>query len=549
MDELQKALTAAFQNLGLDSKLAIIASSNLPDLCDYQCNGALSAAKILKQSPMKIAQDIVGSLNFQDYELTVVSPGFINIKLLSPALIAKIKDPLSVVPQNNKVIVDFGSPNVAKGMHVGHLRSTLIGAALVLIHRFAGNQVVGDNHLGDWGTPLGIVITKIKKAVNFNWTIEEIESLYIEGSKEYKTNPDFKENVLETTKLLQQGNMATRIMWQNIVDVTITALKADYKRLGISFDLWNGESTYEKYLPKMVESLAEKGFSSISTRTESKGVTVIDIPNEQPFLLTKSDGGFLYSTTDLACLMLRAPVYDKILYVVDKRQGLHFNQLFLAGEKVGYLTDSSKVSHVAFGTINGADGKPFKTRDGDVLKLKELIAQVFYSAETKIKSSFTEEEKNHNLPIIAVGALKFAELKHNRLSDYVFDLDQFMKLDGFTGPYVMYSAVRAKSVLAKTDILPELSEEIYSSSERLLAFTLGRFKEYYLRALNFNEPHHLCEYAYAVANAFNGFYHNNSILQEPDKVKQKKYLWMTVKTLETLELTLSLLGIQIPDKM
>ena len=554
MDELGQALSTAFQNLGLDSKLAAIVPSNLPDLCDYQCNGALSGAKILSKNPMIIAQGVLDSLPesvTSKYDLSAVKPGFINIKLRSKSLLTLAAAPLTVLKQNQKVLIDFGSPNVAKGMHVGHLRSTLIGASLVLIHRFAGNEVVGDNHLGDWGTPLGIVITKIKKALNFNWTLSEIEELYVQGSKEYKdkANVDFQENVLETTTLLQKGDLQAKVLWQKIIDVTIAELKSDYQRLGVHFDLWNGESSYEKFLPEMVAELTNTYFATRSLREESLNVMVIEIPNEQPFLLAKSDGGFLYSTTDLACLKVRVPLYDKILYVVDKRQALHFRQLFLAGERVGYLKNPTQVEHVSFGTINGADGKPFKTRDGEALKLKELINQVFISAESKIKSDFSEEEKNHNLPLIAIGALKFAELKNNRMSDYVFDLDKFMSLEGFTGPYVMYSAVRAKSILAKTKETPKLSNEIYSPTERELILTLGRFQESFNKALSLNEPHHLCEFIYGLANSFNRFYHEVPILKETDLVKQQQYLWLTKRTLETLETTLSLLGIQVPERM
>jgi arginyl-tRNA synthetase len=493
MDKLKQLFIDAFLSLGLNPNLALIVSSDLPKLSDYQCNGALASAKVLKQNPMTIAEKIVESLPTDvsiDYEINVVKPGFINIKLKQKKLLDLAAEALVISKEHKKVLIDYGSPNVAKGMHIGHLRSTLIGSALVSIHRYAGHEVVGDNHLGDWGTPLGIVITKIQSQQNFSWTLDEIESLYVSGSIQYKTDKTFKAVVLNTTNLLQQGDLGVKALWQKIVNITISSLKSDYEKLGVHFDLWEGESSFEHLLPIMIQELTAKGFVSLSD-----GALVIDLPGV-PLMLEKSGGGYLYHTTDLACLKLRTPLYDKILYVVDNRQTLHFKQLFLAGTKVGYLNNNEQAEHVAFGTINGKDGKPFKTRDGSVLKIKELIEQVFNAAESKIKLNFTEEEKKHNLPIIAIGALKFAELKHQRLSDYVFDLDSFMALEGFTGPYVMYSAVRAISILSKTKIQGEPLSQIFSESERDLVSVLSKFKEYYNKSLNFNEPHHLCDFAF-----------------------------------------------------
>lgn len=545
MLQIQTAFYNIFNTLSIPQELGLLTLSNRPELSELQCNGALGAAKLLKQSPLKIANSIVNLIP-EDLksliDVTIDGPGFINIKLKDHYLISLAEHNLTVHKVSQKVLIDYGSPNVAKGMHVGHLRSTLIGAALVNLHKFAGHEVIGDNHLGDWGTPLGIVITKIAKQLNFDWSLESIESLYVEGSKEFKTDETFKQEVLNTTRLLQNNDPKTKALWQKVVDTTITSLKQDYSKLGVEFDLWEGESSFELVIPMMLQELAAKGLVQ-----ESNGAKVVEVNNAPPLILEKTGGGFLYHTTDLACLKTRFEKYDQILYVVDKRQNLHFQQVFAVAKEIGYLKDN-QAYHIAFGTINGADGKPYKTRSGEVLKLKDLITQFEEEASVSLQD-LTSSEQHNSVSALAMGALKFAELKHNRMSDYEFDLKKFMRTEGFTGPYVMYAAVRAKSILNKLNTPSKKSSQIYSPTERDLLVGLNQFTMVFNSALKNNEPHQLCEYVFSLANLFNRFYNENPISIEKDLTKKQHLLWIVEKTHKTITQTLTLLGISVPEKM
>lgn len=543
MQSLTKDLANAFKSLGADESCGALVLSNRPDLADYQCNGAFMAAKALKKSPQEIAKEVINKINNPLYDLKEVN-GFINVCIKSQALLT---EPSLQVSQNSKkVVIDFSSPNVAKGMHVGHLRSTLIGQALVNLYKFVGHEVTADNHLGDWGTPLGIVITLIKNENPMVLSLPIIEDLYIKGSKNYKTDPDFKQQVQETTTKLQEGEKETKLIWEKIVNITKEDLKKDYEKLNITFDTWLGESFFENLIEPMIEELENKGLAQ-----SSQGAKVLPLDSHPPLILQKSSGGFLYHTTDLACLKYRQKNFDEVLYVVDKRQGLHFEQVFEAAHIAGYFP--KKASHIAFGTINGSDGKPFKTRSGEVLKLKELILEVQEACLNKIKSlnnSYSDLELEQISQEVALGALKFAELKHHRLSDYNFDLDKFTSLEGFTGPYVLYAGVRMKSILNKVQGNPKiyLNKEL-SLEEKSLLVKIHQFKDYINKAYEDNEPHILCQYAYDLAKEFNSFYHKININQELNLEYKNHYLWVTQTSLKTLETILNLLGILIPNKM
>lgn len=537
MESLQKIFNNIFILLGLDPKLAQITLSGRPDLADYQINGALSAAKILKKSPVKIADEIISQVP-TNLNITLSNfNGFINIKLTDNYLLKKLETNLQVFQQKQKVVIDFSSPNVAKSMHVGHVRSTLIGQALANMYKYQGSEVISDNHIGDFGTPLGVVITKIKAQSNFNWTLSEIESNYIAGASQYKdkNQVDFIAQVKENTYKLQNNDSETLAIWQKIVDTTKSALMKDYEQLGIHFDWWKGESYFQALISPMLKELAQAGKSSLS-----EGAVVLDVGMDTPLILQKQDGSVLYHTTDLACIQERLSEFNKILYVVDKRQNLHFQQIFTAAQQLGWV-ESQIMEHVAFGTINGDDNKPFKTRDGGVLKLSDLIKMAISKAEEKMGSTA-------DTATVGLGALKFAELKHNRLSDYVFDLDKFMALDGFTGPYVMYAAVRAQSILHKVNNKGRLGQEIQSPEQKALILTLNQFGDYFTKALQNNEPHVLCEYSYNLASQFNNFYHKHSISQSSGS-DQLHLIYLVEKTVETLTATLSLLGIKVPAKM
>lgn len=549
MEKLLTQLKEHFKQLGLNPDLVEVVISQRPDLADYQLNTALTCQKILKQNPMTLATDVVNQIKNDDFELSVAKPGFINIKLKSNKVILDIPK-VNKTNHPKKVLIDFSSPNVAKGMHVGHLRSTLIGSSLTKIFKFLGHNVISDNHIGDWGTPLGIVITKISEVPNYVYSLESIEQLYIEGSIQYKdeTNIEFKNKVQKITEKLQTHDSDVQAIWKKIIDCTLKSLKADYLELGIEFDEYLGESFYEPLIKPMIKDFEAKQLTALSN-----GALVANIGDENPLILEKTNGGYLYQTTDLACLKYRQEKYDQALYVVDKRQKLHFEQVFKAAKLVGYLNKLNP-EHVAFGTVNGTDGKPYKTRSGNVLKLKELIEEAKKVALNKLQElnvDYSDEEQSAIAHTVAIGALKFAELKHNRLSDYSFDLEAFMALEGYTGPYVMYAGVRIKSILNKAQnftVKPE-AEHLISAEEKSLILSLHKFPVILEKVAKNYEPHHLCELAYEIAKNFSSFYQKHQVLNESNTDLKSHYLWVLTQTLETLNQILNLLGINIPEKM
>lgn len=538
MVELQQIINQIFINKGLNPSLAVISISQRPDLADYQINGALSAAKVLKKSPEVIANEIISEIpkKFKDLIFFTNVKGFINLNLSDEYLLQGLQTSLSVPKSIETVCIDYSGPNVAKSMHVGHLRSTLIGNSLEKIYKYQGSKVTTDNHLGDFGTPLGIVVTKIIEQKDFSYTLSEIEKNYVKGAKQYKEDPIFKETVLKATVAIQNKQEPEFEVWQKVVGATIASLKDDYSKLNISFDLWQGESFYLNAISKMLKELKDKNLVQ-----DSEGAAIVDLGLESPLILEKAKGGYLYHTSDLACLKDRLKNFDKVLYVVDSRQKLHFKQVFLAAEKFGWI-NSQVLSHVDFGTINGPDNKPFKTRDGGVLKLSDLISQAVEEASTK-EVTLEDAEK------IGIGALKFAELKHNRRSDYVFDLKKFMSNEGCTGPYLMYSLVRAKSLLVKNPEEAKLGEKVTSPEEKAVVLKLNQFVNAFTTSVSNNEPHHLCEYGFSLANAFNSFYVAHPLLKESNGSLKAHRLALVNHFIKTLEVVLSLLGIQVPEKM
>lgn len=544
MKELQKWFYNFFQNQGCNPSLGEIVLADRPDLADFQCNGALSGAKILKKAPLKIAGELLDSIpeHFKsDFVFSNIN-GFINISLKEEKLLSLASNNLEIQQAEKKVVIDYGSPNIAKGMHVGHLRSTIIGSALVHMHKAKGHSVIGDNHIGDFGTPLGIVITQILNHPEIELTLNNIEQLYVKGSELYKQDDNFKSEVLKNTCLLQKNDEKIKAIWTNIVGITKADLLRDYEKMGIEFDQWNGESSFEPLIPPMIAELDEKKLIS-----KSDGAVILNLADSQPLMLEKSGGGYLYHTTDLACIKSRMH-YDLLLYVVDKRQSLHFNQVFQAAKLAGYL-GHNQAEHISFGTINGVDGKPFKTRSGEVLKLKELISEVEEATLNKMSDSLSAEEKKEVLPIVAMGALKFAELKNSRTQDYIFNLENFVSLEGCTGPYVMYAAVRALSILKKNPSEVKMGTKIHSKSERNCWLALSQFSNNFEVALSKNEPHILCLYAYEVASKFNHFYAEVNISKETDLELKAHYLSLVTAVYHTLEKTLNCLGISVPKKM
>jgi arginyl-tRNA synthetase len=581
--------------LGLDgTRFGEVTLSDRPDLAQYQCNGALGAAKSQKKNPREVAQQVLNQVQALAPEklpglamsLSLAGPGFINILFSDEALAlvtqAAIQDPRSGISKNSKpktVVIDLGGPNVAKAMHVGHLRSPIIGDSLVRIHRFLGDTVIADNHLGDWGTPMGMVICELKREKpdlpyfqpeplsqypkESPVTMEDLERLYPQASTRYKSDEAFAKDVLKATDELQQGRVGYRALWKHFVDVTIKEIERDFGRLGIHFDKWLGESFYEDKMPVMVDRLKKEGHAELSDGAWTIPLATEKEPELPPLILVKSGGGYLYHTSDLATVEYRAKELkaDLALYVVDKRQSLHFKQVFLAAKKAGLARDCELI-HAAFGTMNGKDGKPFKTRAGGTIKLKDLLEMVNDEAKKRLAEmgvdrNYAPEELSDIAHKVGIATLKYSDLKNNRVADYVFDLDRFSQFEGNTGPYLLYAAVRIKSILRKAaeqgfnpgPILPALAQTEAGKSERSLMLEMAKLPDIIDRAYQNSEPHHLCDYGFALSQAFNFFYKECHILREEDSARRASWLGLVKGVHDQLILVLGLLGIEVPERM
>lgn len=578
--EMEQAFTAA----GYDAKFAKVTVSNRPDLCEYQCNGAMAAAKTYKKAPIMIANDIVA--NLQDSEcfaqVDAVNPGFINLKLKSSFVTAFLNemagdDTLGVEKEANPktILIDYGGPNVAKPLHVGHLRSAIIGESVKRIMRFKGNDVTGDIHLGDWGYQMGLIITELEKRQpdlpyfdeSFEgeypkeapFTIGELEEIYPTASGYAKEHEEYREKALQATYLLQNGHKGYRAIWKHIMNVSVTDLKKNYKNLNVEFDLWKGEADAQKYIPGMVEMLKEKGFAHVD-----EGALVVDVQEEgdkkeiPPCMILKSDGAALYDTTDLATLVEREELYkpDEVIYVVDKRQELHFVQVFRCAKKCGIVRPETGLKFLGFGTMNGKDGKPFKTREGGVMRLENLIREIDEEMYKKIMDNRTveEEETRNTAKTVGLAAIKYGDLSNQASKDYVFDVDRFTSFEGNTGPYILYTIVRIKSILGKYQqdggIIEDLKlQEATNESEKTLMLEIAKFNEMINNVYAEIAPHKICAYIYDVANAFNKFYHETKILAEEDAQKKAGYIALLKLTKDVLETCIDLLGFEAPERM
>lgn len=578
--EMEQAFTAA----GYDAKFAKVTVSNRPDLCEYQCNGAMAAAKTYKKAPIMIANDIVA--NLQDSEcfaqVDAVNPGFINLKLKASFVTAFLNemagdDTLGVEKEANPktILIDYGGPNVAKPLHVGHLRSAIIGESVKRIMRFKGNDVTGDIHLGDWGYQMGLIITELEKRQpelpyfdeSFEgeypkeapFTIGELEEIYPTASGYAKEHEEYREKALQATYLLQNGHKGYRAIWKHIMNVSVTDLKKNYKNLNVEFDLWKGEADAQKYIPGMVEMLKEKGFAHVD-----EGALVVDVQEEgdkkeiPPCMILKSDGAALYDTTDLATLVEREELYkpDEVIYVVDKRQELHFVQVFRCAKKCGIVRPETGLKFLGFGTMNGKDGKPFKTREGGVMRLENLIREIDEEMYKKIMDNRTveEEEARNTAKTVGLAAIKYGDLSNQASKDYVFDVDRFTSFEGNTGPYILYTIVRIKSILSKYQqdggIIEDLKlQEATNESEKALMLEIAKFNEMINTVYAEIAPHKICAYIYDVANAFNKFYHETKILAEEDAQKKAGYIALLKLTKDVLETCIDLLGFEAPERM
>lgn len=584
MELMAEEISSAFEKVGYDPSYGRVTVSNRPDLCEYQCNGAMAAAKAYKKAPFMIADEVVAYLGdsriFSMAE--VVKPGFINLKVSGEFLSSYLSEmsadeKLSVTSAENPrtIIIDYGGPNVAKPLHVGHLRSAIIGESLKRIGRFVGHKVIGDVHLGDWGLQMGLIITELKHRqpdlVYFDdsftgeypkeapFTISELEEIYPCASGKSKEDEAYRNEALEATHLLQEGKRGYMALWNHIMNVSVTDLKRNYDKLNVTFDLWKKESDAQPYITDMVQEMKAKGFAY-----EDQGALVVDVKEEgdtkeiPPCMLLKSDGASLYTTTDLATIVERMKLYhpDEILYVVDKRQELHFIQVFRCARKTGLVPEETKLSFLGFGTMNGKDGKPFKTREGGVMRLETLIKDINDEMFTKIveNRSVRDKDARDTAEIVGLAAIKYGDLSNQATKDYVFDVDRFTSFEGNTGPYILYTIVRIKSILNRYEeeggnlregvILPPASD-----IEKNLMMQLTGFGLTVESAFDEKAPHKICAYIYDVSNAFNSFYHETKILSEEDTERKHSYIQLLQLTKRVLETSIDLLGFSAPDRM
>lgn len=585
IDLIVAELTPAFTACGYDEKYVKVTVSNRPDLCEYQCNGAMAAAKAYKKKPIDIANEVVEKAKESAMfsELNAVMPGFINLRI-APEYLAEYmnrmaQDPkygLEETKEPETIIVDYGGANVAKPLHVGHLRSAVIGESIKRISRYMGHKVIGDVHLGDWGLQMGLIIEELHDRQpglpyfdeNFTgeypkeppFTISELEEIYPAASAKSKQDEAFKERAQEATFKLQSGYAPYRAIWEHIMNVSLKDLKRNYGNLNVSFDLWKGESDAQPYIPKLIDDLVEKGLAY-----ESQGALVVDIAEETdtkelpPCIVRKSDGAALYATSDLATIVQREQDYhpDRYIYVVDKRQELHFTQVFRVAKKAGIVNDETKMVFLGFGTMNSKDGGPFKTRDGGVMRLERLIADINEEVYKKVqeKQRVSEEDMRKTAEIIGLAALKYGDLSNQATKDYVFDVDRFISFEGNTGPHIQYMVVRIKSILEKYRELMGGSYTLVpvrpasSETEKALQLELCRFGEVVETAFAETAPHRICQYMYDLSDAFNNFYLVNKIIGEEDRDKQAGFISLISLTKDVLNACMDLLGIEAPEHM
>lgn len=585
LEIISKEVGDAFEKAGYDRELGRVTISNRPDLCEYQCNGAMAGAKKYGKAPFMIADDVAANLagNEMFEKVESVKPGFLNIIVSGDFARGYIVRMLHekhmgvTMPGHEPTyIIDYGGPNVAKPLHVGHLRSAVIGESIKRILRYTGNKIIGDVHLGDWGLQMGLVITGLKERKpdlcyfdpDYNgaypkeapFTVSELEEIYPAASKKSKEDEEFKAAAMEATKLLQDGYKPYRALWHHILNVSVEDLKKNYNKLGVSFDLWKGESDAHVAIPDMVEYMKSKGYAH-----ESQGALVVDVAEETdtkeipPCMILKSDGASLYNTTDLATIRQRMDeVHPQgIIYVVDKRQELYFTQVFRCARKTKLVMPETELHFVGFGTMNGADGKPFKTREGGVMRLENLISEIDEKMFARIKEGnpdISDEEAKDTAHKVAVSAIKYGDLSNQPSKDYIFDIDKFTSFEGDTGPYILYTMVRIKSILKKYEEAGGNTKEAKlgnpdSDAMKNLMLLLTRFADSVESAAKDLSPNRICAYIYDLSNAFNSFYHGTRILAETDEYKKESYIALLAITLKVLETGIDLLGFSAPERM
>ena len=572
----------AFEEKGYEKKLGRVVVSNRPDLCQYQCNGAMAGAKQYHKAPIMIANEIVERLQDDTAfaRVEAVMPGFINIDLSSQFVADYLNEmanteKFGVEEQKGTVVVDYGGANVAKPLHVGHLRPAVIGESIRRIKKYMGNRTIGDVHLGDWGLQIGLIIMELKlrepDLVYFDenytgeypseppFTIKDLAEIYPAASARAKEDETFKEAARNATVKVQQEYPPYQALWRHIMNVSIPDLKKNYDDLDVHFDLWKGESDAKPYFPKLFQILEEKGISY-----ESQGALVVDVSEDgdkkelPPCIVRMTDGAALYATSDLGTIIQRQTDFDpdEIIYLADKRQELHFTQVFRVAKKAGLVNPETKLTHIGFGTVNGTDGKPYKTRDGGVMQLDMLVSQIYDAVYQKMMENRTmePEEAKKVSEIVGLAALKYGDLSNQAGKDYIFDVDKFASFEGNTGPYILYTIVRIKSIMDKYKAGGKQTEETEitateNKTQQALMLELTKLKEAVESASVELAPHKICAYIYDLSNSFNSFYHDTKILAEEDVKKQKGYIALLSLTKSVLETCIDLLGFQAPERM
>ena len=584
LDLISEEIKQAFEAAGYDAELGKVTLSNRPDLCEYQCNGAMAGAKSYKKAPIMIAQAVAQTCKESKVfsEVSAVAPGFLNLKVKEGfvaeylgQMVKKPKFGLDMTENPGKIIVDYGGANVAKPLHVGHLRPAIIGESIKRIAKYTGHDVIGDIHMGDWGLQMGLIITELKmrqpELVYFDqeyegeypkeppFTLTELEEIYPTASGKSKEDASYKALAMEATVMLQNGNKGYRALWQHIMDVSIADLKRNYDNLDVEFDLWKGESDVQELIPGMVDYLKKEGYAYMS-----EGALVVDVKEETdtkeipPCIILKSDGASLYNTTDLATIMDRMEQYhpDKMIYITDKRQDLYFEQIFRCARKAKLVEPETELLHIGHGTMNGKDGKPFKTRTGGVMRLEVLMQEINDEMYRKIEESRGEmdEEAKETAKTVALSAIKYGDLSNQASKDYVFDIDKFTSFEGDTGPYILYTIVRIKSILNKVKEQGSLPEELMireadSVSEKDLMLQIAGFNAMMETAYEETAPHKVCAYIYDLANAFNRFYHETRIVSEEDPDKKAGWVALLMLSRDILETCIDVLGFSAPERM
>ena len=583
--QLSEIVGDAFEAEGVDRSFGEVVVSQRPELADYQCNGALAAAKGAGRNPREIAEGVTGRIDAPELitSIEIAGPGFLNIMVVDDGLARAVaemesSDRLNVktIDDDRTIVVDYGGPNMSKSLHVGHLRAAVIGESLKRIFRFLGYNTIGDIHIGDWGMPVGQLIVELQDRqpdlayfdpeydgaypTESPVTLDDLSEMYPVITKRCAEEPETAERARQATFDLQNGREGYLAVWRHFHDVSVTEQRKDFGALGVEFDVWYGESTVHDRLESMVRELIASKIAR-----ESEGAVVIDVeqPDDKkempPLLLTRSDGSYLYSTTDLATIDMRVSdmEMDAGLYVVDARQSLHFEQVFRAARKASYATEDTILEHIGFGTVNDEHGKPFKTREGGVLQLGDLITLVTDGArerldEAHIAEDYPVDEREQIARQVGLAALKFGDLSNHRTSNYMFDLDRFSAFEGKTGPYLQYSAVRIKSILRKAHDAGLADREIIAptvAQERTLMLRLVRLQEVVYRSANLRAPNVIAEYAYELATDFSRFYEHCHILREENAERQASWLALVQVTLDALTTLLDLLGIEVPERM